>query len=61
MSTNCERCGYRDNEVKSGAAVSEQGKRIILTVEDRDDLSRDILKVLFIFFYAVQFMDQWLT
>lgn len=61
MSTNCERCGYRDNEVKSGAAVSEQGKRIILTVEDRDDLSRDILKVLFNFFYAVQFMDQWLT
>lgn len=44
MSTNCERCGYRDNEVKSGAAVSEQGKRIILKVEDRDDLSRDILK-----------------
>lgn len=61
MSTNCERCGYRDNEVKSGAAVSEQGKRIILKVEDRDDLSRDILKVLFNFFYAVQFMDQWLT
>jgi zinc finger protein len=46
MSANCERCGYRDNEVKSGAAISEKGKRIILNVEDRDDLSRDILKVL---------------
>jgi len=45
MSTNCERCGYRDNEVKSGGAISEKGKRIILKVEDRDDLSRDILKV----------------
>ncbi|KAG6856304.1 hypothetical protein H0H87_005717 [Tephrocybe sp. NHM501043] len=44
MSTNCDRCGYRDNEVKSGSAISEQGKRITLKVEDRDDLSRDILK-----------------
>jgi len=45
MSTNCDRCGYRDNEVKSGAAISEQGKRITLRVEDPEDLSRDILKV----------------
>ncbi|KII85742.1 hypothetical protein PLICRDRAFT_115334 [Plicaturopsis crispa FD-325 SS-3] len=44
MSTNCDRCGYRDNEVKSGSAISPQGKRITLKVEDRDDLSRDILK-----------------
>ncbi|PIL25022.1 hypothetical protein GSI_12910 [Ganoderma sinense ZZ0214-1] len=44
MSTNCDRCGYRDNEVKSGAAISAQGKRITLKVEDREDLSRDILK-----------------
>ena len=45
MSTNCESCGYRDNEVKSSGAVSEMGKRITLKVEDSDDLSRDILKV----------------
>ncbi|PCH44290.1 zf-ZPR1-domain-containing protein [Wolfiporia cocos MD-104 SS10] len=44
MSTNCDRCGYRDNEVKSGAAISSQGKRITLKVEDKEDLSRDILK-----------------
>ncbi|KAF9784951.1 zf-ZPR1-domain-containing protein [Thelephora terrestris] len=44
MSTNCDACGYRDNEVKSGSAISEKGKRIILKVEDREDLSRDILK-----------------
>ncbi|KAJ7151726.1 zf-ZPR1-domain-containing protein [Mycena filopes] len=44
MSTNCDRCGYRDNEVKSGSAISDRGKRIILKVEDREDLSRDILK-----------------
>ena len=46
MSTNCDRCGYRDNEVKSGSAISEKGKRITLKVEDREDLSRDILKVI---------------
>ncbi|KAI0367009.1 zf-ZPR1-domain-containing protein [Pilatotrama ljubarskyi] len=44
MSTNCDKCGYRDNEVKSGAAISPKGKRITLKVEDREDLSRDILK-----------------
>ncbi|KZT27798.1 zf-ZPR1-domain-containing protein [Neolentinus lepideus HHB14362 ss-1] len=44
MSTNCDRCGYRDNEVKAGSAISEKGKRITLKVEDKDDLSRDILK-----------------
>ena len=46
MSTNCDICGYRDNEVKSGSAISEKGKRITLKVEDREDLSRDILKVI---------------
>jgi len=44
MSTNCDKCGYRDNEVKSGSAISDRGKRITLKVEDREDLSRDILK-----------------
>jgi zinc finger protein len=51
MSTNCDLCGYRDNEVKSGSAISEKGKRITLKVEDREDLSRDILKVDFCFLY----------
>ena len=45
MSTNCENCGYRDNEVKSGSAISKQGKKIILKVVDQEDLGRDILKV----------------
>ncbi|KAJ9121674.1 hypothetical protein QFC22_002294 [Naganishia vaughanmartiniae] len=44
MSTNCEHCGYRDNEVKSGTAISAKGKKITLKVEDEEDLSRDILK-----------------
>ncbi|KAG1842618.1 ZPR1 zinc-finger domain-containing protein [Suillus subluteus] len=44
MSTNCDDCGYRDNVIKSGAAISEHGKKITLKVEDRDDIGRDILK-----------------
>ncbi|SJX65362.1 probable ZPR1-protein binds to translation elongation factor eEF-1 [Sporisorium reilianum f. sp. reilianum] len=44
MSTNCDNCGYKDNEVKSGAAISEQGRKLTLTVEDKEDLSRDVLK-----------------
>ena len=44
MSTNCDRCGYRDNEVKSGAAISETGRKLTLKVNDSEDLSRDILK-----------------
>lgn len=45
MSTNCENCGYRDNEVKAGSAISEKGKKISLKVVDQEDLTRDILKV----------------
>lgn len=44
MSTNCENCGYKDNEVKSGAAISEQGRKLTLKVQDKEDLSRDVLK-----------------
>lgn len=45
MTTNCETCGYRDNEVKSSSAISPSGKKITLKVEDVEDLSRDVLKV----------------
>ena len=44
MSTNCEHCGYKSNEVKCGGAISPKGKRITLKVIDEEDLSRDILK-----------------
>lgn len=44
MSTNCTDCGYRSNEVKSGGAVSDRGRKITLKVEVPEDLSRDILK-----------------
>lgn len=44
MSTVCETCGYRSNEVKTGGEVPELGRRITLRVETKEDLSRDILK-----------------
>lgn len=44
MATTCDKCGYRTNEVRSGGAISEKGKRIILRMTGEDDLSRDVLK-----------------
>ncbi|KAJ3144444.1 hypothetical protein HK101_002692 [Irineochytrium annulatum] len=44
MATDCESCGYKSNEVKAGGAISAQGRRIKLKMEDTEDLSRDILK-----------------
>jgi zinc finger protein len=44
MSTLCDSCGYRSNEVKTGGEVPEKGRKITLKVERPEDLSRDILK-----------------
>lgn len=44
MSTVCHECGYKSNDVKTGGAVPEKGRKITLKVDDPDDLSRDILK-----------------
>ncbi|PUU74656.1 ZPR1 zinc-finger domain-domain-containing protein [Tuber borchii] len=44
MSTVCDDCGYKSNEVKTGGAVPSKGRIITLKVEDEDDLARDILK-----------------
>jgi len=44
MSTVCEHCGYRSNEVKTGGSVPELGRKITLQVRTKEDLSRDILK-----------------
>jgi zinc finger protein len=45
MASNCDNCGYRTNEVKSGGGIEPEGIRIEVTVSDEADLSRDILKV----------------
>ncbi|RMZ68953.1 zinc finger zpr1 [Pyrenophora seminiperda CCB06] len=44
MSTVCDDCGYRSNEVKTGGEVPEKGRRITISVDSKEDLSRDILK-----------------
>lgn len=44
MSTVCEACGYRSNDVKTGGAVPLKGKKIALKVKGDVDLARDILK-----------------
>jgi len=45
MSTSCDECGYKSNEIKGGGPISPKGTRITLKVQDAEDLSRDILKV----------------
>ncbi|OBS74406.1 hypothetical protein A6R68_15059 [Neotoma lepida] len=45
MATNCENCGHRTNEVKSGGAVEPLGTKITLHITDASDMTRDLLKV----------------
>ncbi|XP_023690786.1 zinc finger protein ZPR1 isoform X1 [Paramormyrops kingsleyae] len=44
MATNCDSCGHRTNEVKSGGATEELGTRITLRLTDPSDMTRDLLK-----------------
>jgi len=44
MATNCDSCGYRSNEVKSGGGIEPLGTRITLKMAKSIDLSRDVLK-----------------
>lgn len=45
MATNCEACGYRTNEIKSGTGIEPRGVRFEVAVSDAQDFNRDILKV----------------
>lgn len=44
MSTVCDHCGYKLNEVKTGGEIPARGRRIVLKVTEPEDLARDILK-----------------
>lgn len=44
MSTVCDDCGYRSNDVKTGGEIPEKGEKITLSVSSDVDLARDILK-----------------
>jgi len=40
MSFHCEHCGFKNNEIQSGGVIQEKGVRIIVTVANERDLSR---------------------
>ncbi|KAM8756823.1 zinc finger protein ZPR1 [Acanthopagrus schlegelii] len=44
MATNCDTCGHRTSEVKSGGATEELGTKITLHITDPSDMTRDVLK-----------------
>lgn len=45
MATNCDVCGIKTNEVKSGGGIETEGVKIEVDLRTRDDFSRDVLKV----------------
>jgi hypothetical protein len=45
MATNCDACGHRSNEVKSGGGIKQKGLRIEVKIKNKDDFNRDVLKV----------------
>lgn len=45
MATNCDTCGERTNEVKSGGGIQSQGMKIEVKASCKEDFSRDVLKV----------------
>ncbi|XP_023022950.2 zinc finger protein Zpr1 [Leptinotarsa decemlineata] len=44
MATNCDVCGSKTNEVKSGSGIEEKGLKIEVDINSKDDFSRDLLK-----------------
>lgn len=44
MAFSCDKCGYRNTEVKTAGEVSKLAKRITLKATTKEDLNRDIFK-----------------
>lgn len=44
MASECDSCGYKTNEVKSGGGIEAKGKKYSLKIETVEDLARDVLK-----------------
>ncbi|XP_039140216.1 zinc finger protein ZPR1-like [Dioscorea cayenensis subsp. rotundata] len=44
MATTCDMCGYRSSELKAGGEIPKKGKRITVSVKNKGDLSRDVIK-----------------
>lgn len=44
MSFSCNECGYQNNELQSGGQVSARGIKLTLTVEEANDLNRQVVR-----------------
>ncbi|KAL3693883.1 hypothetical protein R1sor_007534 [Riccia sorocarpa] len=44
MASTCDRCGYRNSELKPGGSIPEKGKKITVRIKNKNDLSRDVIK-----------------
>ncbi|XP_074592955.1 zinc finger protein Zpr1 [Brevipalpus obovatus] len=44
MATNCEACGYKTNEIKSGQGIEEKGVKITVPIKTPEDLKRDVVR-----------------
>lgn len=44
MAFTCDKCGYRNSEIKAGGAVPAKGTTVTLLVSDPSDMTRDVLK-----------------
>ncbi|TKR86526.1 hypothetical protein L596_011103 [Steinernema carpocapsae] len=44
MSTTCDACGNKTNEVKSGSSIRDYGCKTTVTIKEDVDLARDVLK-----------------
>ncbi|KAF1632346.1 UNVERIFIED_CONTAM: hypothetical protein FQV16_0001056, partial [Eudyptes robustus] len=44
MSSTCESCGFKSNEVQAGGPIQDQGCKLSVKVEKDVDLARDVLK-----------------
>lgn len=44
MATNCDSCGHRTNEIKSGAGIEEKGVRVKHKIKSTEDLKLEAVK-----------------
>ncbi|KAB7504408.1 Zinc finger protein ZPR1 [Armadillidium nasatum] len=44
MASECDSCGHKTNEVKSGSGIEAKGKKHTLRIEAIEDIARDVLK-----------------
>ncbi|XP_066993713.2 zinc finger protein ZPR1 [Anabrus simplex] len=44
MSFECEKCGFRNNEIQPGGEIQEKGIRIVVHVRSPSDLNRQVVK-----------------